>query len=89
MVVESSPKAILELAKDIVQGMKTIQSLNNGMESQLKSLGTTFRDEGFGEVTLYVAKSKSGIENAMPDLQTTITKLTEYAEQLRLAQSAL
>jgi uncharacterized protein YukE len=88
-MVESSPRAILELAKSIAQGIKTIQTLNEEMESQLKSLGATFQDEGFGAVTSYVAKSKSGIENAMPDLQTIIVKLTQFAEQLQIARSAL
>ena len=88
-MVESSPKAILELAKEITQGIKAIQSLNGEMESQLKSLGSSFQDEGFAEVTSYVAKSKSGIESAMPDLQTVITKMTEYAEHLERARHAL
>ena len=88
-MVETSPAAIAKLAEDLAKGIRTIEDLNSDLENQLNKLGTSFQDEGFENVRKYVGGTKRAVENAMPDLQTVISKLLEYADEVNNSRNLI
>jgi len=81
--VEASAKAIIALTRSINKNIKQINTLGETLSSQLKTLGTTFQDEGFDIIQSYIAKTQKKVEEAVPDLKTVMDRLIEYAEHIR------
>lgn len=81
--IEASVKSIIELTKEISGYLKKISSLNHNLSTQLKTLGSTFQDEGYAVIQGYVASSQSKVNDAVPDFKVVMEKLIEYARLLR------
>lgn len=86
---EASASAIIELTRGINNSIKQINSLGETLSSQLKTLGSTFQDEGYGTIQSYIAKTQNKITDAVPDLKTVMKKLIEYAELIKQSRTSV
>jgi uncharacterized protein YukE len=80
--IEASPQAIIDLTGAIYNDIKKIDALGGELSSQLKTLGSTFRDEGYITIQSYVTKTQQKVHDAIPDLKMVMGKLNDYAELL-------
>jgi uncharacterized protein YukE len=87
--IEASAKAIIDLTRDINNDIKKINMLGNELSSQLKTLGSTFRDEGYITIQSYIAKTQQKVNDAVPDLKTVMEKLIEYAELIKESRGSV
>ena len=81
--IEASSKSVIELAREISDCLKKITSLNQELSNQLKSLGSTFQDEGYAVIQRYVTSSQEKLGRAVPDLKIVMETLIEYARLLK------
>jgi hypothetical protein len=87
--IEASAKAIIELTRDINNCLKVINGLGETLSSQLKKLGSTFQDEGYGTIEGYIAKTQEKVADAVPDLKTVMERLAEYAELIMRSRASV
>ncbi|MDR1732387.1 MAG: hypothetical protein LBR61_09890 [Synergistaceae bacterium] len=93
-LIETSPKAVLELAREIGRGMKEVRRLNDELTASVKALGTTFQDEGYLVIRDYVMQTQKKIQDVESgdgsglNFKTVMKKLVEYAELLENAVKA-
>jgi len=88
MPVAASWKSILLLVGGIKTNLADIKNQNDTLEEQLNKLGTTFQDEGVEIIRAHISRTKRQIEDAIPEFQTILTKMTEYAYLLKKAEDA-
>jgi hypothetical protein len=89
MPVATSWRDILVLVESIKNDLKNIENHNNTLEEQLNKLGTTFRDEGIEIIRNHISKTRKQIEDTVPEFETVLKKMLEYAQLTRLAESAI
>jgi len=87
--VQASSGAIIDLTRDINNGIKEINNLGNDLGSHLKRLGTTFQDQGYLTIQSYISKTQKTVQDAIPDLKIILSKLAEYADLLIKSESSL
>jgi hypothetical protein len=87
--VEADWETIQNLAEEIKKSVKKLIKLNDDLLGDLKKLGMTFRDEGFSTVEGCTKKSKKKISEVLPDLETVIVYLLDYARILKEAKDAI
>jgi hypothetical protein len=87
--VAASWNDILVLVQNIRQDMKSIENDNDHLESLLKSLRSSFRDEGFNIISAHVASTKKQIDEAAPAFNTALKNMTAYAVKLKQAEDAM
>ena len=61
--VEASASAIIELTRDINNCIKKINNLGETLSSQLKTLGVSFQDEGYGAIQNYISKTQNKVDD--------------------------
>jgi len=87
--IDASASAIIDLTRSINNSIKQINNLGETLSSQLKTLGTTFQDEGYGTVQGYIAKTQNKVNDSVPDLKTVMERLVEYAELIRQSRASI
>jgi uncharacterized protein YukE len=87
--IEASADAIIELTRGINNSVKQINNLSGTLSSQLRTLGSTFQDEGFLTIQGYISKTQKKVDEAVPDLETVMKKLIEYAELIKQSDGIL
>jgi hypothetical protein len=87
--VEASAGAIIDLTRNINNSIKQIHNLNDGLSSQLKTLGSTFQDEGYRTIQGYISKTQTKVNDAVPDLKIVMERLVEYAELIKKSRSTI
>ena len=79
MAIETNQKAILVLARNILDDLSKINEVNEEMERALKTLGATFQDDNYNDVCSYVASAQKQLKAAEPEARTVCNKLCEAA----------
>ena len=87
--IDASAGAIIELTRNINTSIKRINGLGENLSSQLKTLGSTFQDEGYGTIQGYIAKTQTKVNEAVPDLKLVMERLLEYAELIKQSRSSI
>lgn len=87
--IEANPKVIIDLTKEIKSCLTKINNLNSELSTQLKSLGSTFQDEGYQVIQGYVSNSQAKFNEALPDMKIVMEKLIEYAQLLIESKKAI
>ena len=75
-------KAVLQLARDILQDTKAIASVVTELESELKTLQGTFLDDGIDEVNRYIQGISSKTSSAAEAAKVVSSQLVDYADLL-------
>jgi ABC-type transporter Mla subunit MlaD len=86
IAVNASPEAVIELTKDINQCLKSLNALNEELTRNLRSLGTSFQDEGFLIIQNYIERTKQMVDQSVPDLGRVMNSLVEMARLLTEAR---
>jgi hypothetical protein len=86
MQVAASWRDILVLVDNIKSNLKKIQLYNGTLAVQLKTLESTFRDEGIDIIRNHIAKTKSQIEETVPEFKIVLEKLIAYAYLLKQSE---
>ena len=87
--VEASASAIIELTRDINNCIKKINNLGETLSSQLKTLGVSFQDEGYGAIQNYISKTQNKEEDAVPDMKVVMERLLEYAKLIQESRKSI
>jgi hypothetical protein len=85
---DSSPDALIQLAKDIRTNIENIESLNTKLSEQLQRLGASFLDDDFSIIQDFVKRTQNICENIFPDGRRTAAGLEQYAQILIDAAAA-
>jgi uncharacterized protein YukE len=86
--IEASADAIIDLTRDINNSVKQINNLSETLSRQLRTLGSTFQDEGYTTIQGYISKTQKKVEQAVPDLDSVMNKLLEYAQLINESRKA-
>jgi hypothetical protein len=81
--VAASWNEILVLVRDIKEDMKSIENDNAELDSLLRTLGASFRSEGFNIIKDHIASTKKQIDDAAPAFNHTLKSMTAYAIRLK------
>jgi uncharacterized protein YukE len=87
MSVSAAIQALLDLATNINDNVKQSNTLTETLDSQLKTLGSSFQDEGFTIIQNHIATTRKKIEEAQPALRDIIKKLHENAILLKKSEN--
>lgn len=87
--VDVSEKALLELADSILSTLQDMNRFNNDLSSDLKSLGSTFKDEGYKTVVKYVDKAESIIADNAPHAADLANRLIAYAKLVHQSRESI
>ena len=85
--IDASATAIIDLTRSINNSIKQINSLGETLSSQLKTLGSTFQDEGYGTIQGYISKTQNKVNDTVPDLKMVMERLVEYAELIKQSRA--
>ena len=88
MAVAASWRDMIQLVDGIRGNLRSITDYNSDLESQLRVLGNTFRDDDIGVIQNHVATTKSQIETTIPEFEVVLKKMLEYAQEIKLAETA-
>jgi hypothetical protein len=86
MPVAASWKDILILVDKLEGNLKKVSLYNGTLAVQLKIAEKSFKDEGIEIIQNHISKTKSQIEDAVPEFRAVLKNLTEYARLLKLAE---
>jgi hypothetical protein len=87
--IEASADAIIDLTWGINNSVKQINNLSDTLLSQLINLGSTFRDEGYFTIQGDISRTQIRVNEAIPDLDTVMRKLVEYAQLIKESDKIL
>jgi hypothetical protein len=87
--VAASPEAMMELAENTGILLKKIVQYNGDLSAKLESLGSDFRDEGFGIIREHIQKTKGKISESLPDFQIFLGKLVEIANAYKKSRDTI
>jgi hypothetical protein len=87
-IIEASANTIIDLTRGINNSVKQINNLNDTLSSQLKTLGSTFQDEGYATIQGYIVKTQGKVDEAVPDLDRVMNNLLEYAQLINESRKA-
>ena len=76
-------KQVKQLAENILKDDKKMIQLTADLGAKLKSLKTTFQDDGIDEVEAYVNKLTAKLTNAQEAFMTIANELIQYAKLLK------
>ena len=89
MSVTVSWKDMIQLVDSIRGNLRQITDDNDSIEQQLRVLGSSFRDEDIGIIQNHVTTTKRQIESTIPEFEVVLKKMLEYAQEIKLAESAM
>jgi DNA anti-recombination protein RmuC len=89
MQVEASSSAIIALTHSINNSLKMINSYGESLSSQLKTLGNTFRDEGYLIIQEHIYKTQTKVNEAVPELDIVMKRLIEYANRIKKSEGRI
>ncbi|GHU46583.1 hypothetical protein FACS1894200_00430 [Spirochaetia bacterium] len=87
--INASWQDIEILVDNITKNLKSIDEYNGALDSQLRMLGATFRDEGITVIQNHIARTKKQIEEAIPDFKVMLGNLLAYARKLKQSEDAI
>ena len=87
--IESSWKDILILVDSMRQNMKNVELGSSSLEARLKSLESSFRDEGIEIIKNHIKKTNEQYSSAVPEFDLVLRKMTEYAILLKQAEDKI
>lgn len=86
MPIESSWRNTLLLVENINRNMKNVELESNSLEAKLRSLESSFRDEGIEIIKSHIKKTNEQYASAVPEFYSVLKKMTEYAILLKQAE---
>jgi len=89
MSVAISWRDTIQLVDGIKNNLRHITEYNGTLEQQLRALGTSFLDDDILIIQNHIAITKRQIETAVPEFETVLKKMLEYAQEAKLAESAM
>lgn len=81
-IASTDAHALMQLASDLAKDLKIIIDINDEMDTNLKNLGVTMLDDGYQDITGYVAMAKVKLKEALPQLEHVAKSLLAQAEQV-------
>jgi len=89
MAVAVSWRDMVQLVDGIRNNLRHITEYNTALEQQLRTLGASFLDDDVVIIQNHVTTTKRQIENAVPEFEVVLKKMLEYAQEAKLAESAM
>ena len=89
MSVTVSWKDMIQLVDSLRSNLKQITEHNSTLEQQLRTLGSSFQDEGIVIIQNHITTTRRQIDNAVPDFEVVLKKMLEYAHEIKLAETAI
>ena len=89
MAVAISWRDTIQLVDGIKNNLRHITEYNGTLEQQLRALGTSFIDDDILIIQNHIAATKRQIETAVPEFEIVLKKMLEYAQETKLAESAM
>ena len=89
MAVAVSWRDMIQLVDSIRNNLRHITEYNTTLEQQLRVLGTSFLDDDIAIIQNHITTTKRQIENTVPEFETVLKKMLEYAQEAKLAESAM
>ena len=89
MAVTVSWRDMIQLVDSVKGNLRHITENNAALEQQLRALGASFLDDDVVIIQNHVTTTKRQIENAVPEFEIVLKKMLEYAQEAKLAESAM
>ena len=89
MSVAVSWRDMIQLVDGIRNDLRQVTDFNGTLEQQLRALGTSFKDDDIAIIQNHVTTTKRQIEDAVPEFEVVLKKMLEYAQETKMAESAM